>query len=105
MSVMSNWEAQLNEHSDGSLTFCLYHGSGRYAHKPAALAKTDVVVTTYGCLVADASLLGKVGLLATLASTAMRTQHWAAERRRCAHRETPGLEMCQDAQRDLPRCR
>ena len=60
VSVMSNWEAQLNEHSDGSLTFCLYHGSARSAHTPAALAKTDVVVTTYGCLVADAALLGKV---------------------------------------------
>lgn len=61
VSVLSNWEMQLEEHVDGSLTFCKYHGSHRSRHLPVVLAKLDIVLTTYGTLVADQGLLSKVG--------------------------------------------
>jgi SNF2-related domain len=60
VSVLSNWEAQLNEHTDGSLSMCKYYGGARAKHKPTALAKHDVVLTTYGVLVADERVLTKV---------------------------------------------
>jgi SWI/SNF-related matrix-associated actin-dependent regulator of chromatin subfamily A3 len=63
VSVLQNWEAQLAEHVDGSLTFCKYHGTGRSKHRPTDLAKVDVVFTTYGTLVADQGYLSKVCVL------------------------------------------
>lgn len=45
------------------MTLCMYHGSQRAKHSAKALAKHDIVLTSYGCLVADGSVLSKVQLL------------------------------------------
>ena len=60
MSVLSNWEAQLAEHSDGTLSLCVYHGAGRTRHNANALAKHDIVLTSYGILVQDETVLKRV---------------------------------------------
>ena len=59
MSVLSNWDTQVAEHTDGSLSLCLYHGQARHQHTGPALAKHDIVVTTYGCLLQDLAKLKK----------------------------------------------
>jgi hypothetical protein len=44
------------------MTLCMYHGSQRSKRSATALANHDIVLTSYGCLVADASVLSKVPL-------------------------------------------
>jgi SWI/SNF-related matrix-associated actin-dependent regulator of chromatin subfamily A3 len=60
VSVLSNWESQLAEHTDGTLSLCVHHGASRGQHKAADLAKHDIVLTTYGVLTSDQTLLKKV---------------------------------------------
>jgi len=52
LSVLSNWEQQIQEHTDGSLKVYRFHGPGRITD-PAFLAQQDVVVTTFGTLAAE----------------------------------------------------
>ena len=55
LSVLSNWEQQIAEHTDGSLTVVRYHGPDRYL-LPASFKKADVVITTYGTLASEGTL-------------------------------------------------
>jgi SNF2-related domain len=63
VSVLSNWESQLQEHTNNELSLCVYYGTDRAPHR-AALATHDMVLTTYGIMVADKAVLTKVCLLA-----------------------------------------
>ena len=58
LSVLSNWEQQIRDHTNGSLTVCRYHGPDRYLTKD--LGAFDVVVTTYGTLVHEGGDLGRL---------------------------------------------
>lgn len=60
LSVMSNWETQIEEHSGGKLSCIRFHGPARYKLQPAELAAADVVVTTYGILASDKMTLKRV---------------------------------------------
>lgn len=63
VSVLSNWEQQIAEHTDGSLSVYRYHGTAK-TKKPNELTKHDVVITTYGTLTADkGAVLDKVNWL------------------------------------------
>ena len=57
LSVLSNWETQIREHTDGSLSVYKYHGTGRVGDA-AFLASQDVVITTYGTLAAEGTFGG-----------------------------------------------
>jgi SWI/SNF-related matrix-associated actin-dependent regulator of chromatin subfamily A3 len=47
LSVMSNWEQQIQEHCvPGIISFCVYYGTSR-SLSPQELQKYDVVITTY----------------------------------------------------------
>ena len=47
LSVMSNWEKQIEEHCvRGVLSSCVYYGATRFM-SPQELMKYDVVITTY----------------------------------------------------------
>ena len=47
LSVMSNWEKQIEEHCvRGVLSSCVYYGATR-SMSPQELMKYDVVITTY----------------------------------------------------------
>src|SRR6266568_3925723 len=47
LSVLSNWEKQLEDHcAPGALTSCVYYGNNR-GLSAAELQKYDVVITTY----------------------------------------------------------
>lgn len=59
VSVLSNWEAQLEEHTRG-LQACVYHGPARNHLSAPQLAKHDVVITTYGIVVSDVRKLKRV---------------------------------------------
>ena len=60
VSVLSNWEQQIAEHTDGSLSVCRYHGASK-TKVTDELARHDVVITTYGTLTADkGAVLNKV---------------------------------------------
>lgn len=59
VSVLSNWEVQIAEHCVG-LSSCVLHGPARSAVSAAALAKHDIVITTYGVVVSDARKLKRV---------------------------------------------
>ena len=64
LSVLSNWEMQLEDHTDGSLTWYRHHGSSRYSSDATHLEKYDVVITTYGTLASDIDgALGRVRFL------------------------------------------
>lgn len=60
LSVISNWETQIEEHSGGTLSCIRYHGAARFKHAPSELAAADVVVTTYGIMASDKMLLKRV---------------------------------------------
>ena len=60
LSVLSNWEQQVREHTDGSLKIYKYHGPGRVTDA-AFLAAQDVVVTTFGTLAAEGGTGGPLG--------------------------------------------
>ena len=60
VSVLSNWEQQIAEHTDGSLSVYRYHGASK-TKVTDELARHDVVITTYGTLTADkGAVLNKV---------------------------------------------
>eukprot|EP00892_Ulva_mutabilis_P006202 jgi/Ulvmu1/3954/UM018_0177.1 len=59
VSVLSNWEVQIAEHTAG-LASCVFHGPRRSGLSAADLAKQDVVITTYGIVVSDARKLKRV---------------------------------------------
>lgn len=64
MSVLSNWEKQIQDHvKDGKLSYCIYYGTGRKM-TPEQLKKYDVVITTYQTVVKehDDSLTARAGL-------------------------------------------
>jgi SWI/SNF-related matrix-associated actin-dependent regulator of chromatin subfamily A3 len=52
LSVLSNWEQQIAEHTDGSLAVVRYHGPDRHG-LPASFKEADVVITTYGTLASE----------------------------------------------------
>ena len=61
LSVMSNWEKQLEDHCQpGALTSCVYYGKTRNM-SPSELKKYDVVITTYQTVAQDheLALVGK----------------------------------------------
>ncbi len=63
LSVMSNWEKQIEDHvQPDALTSCVYYGRTRDM-SPAELKRYDVVITTYQTVVQDheLSLVGKAG--------------------------------------------
>ena len=63
LSVLSNWEKQLEDHTDGSLTSYRHHGSDR-SLDAAHLERHDVVITTYGTLASDIDgVLGRARFL------------------------------------------
>ncbi|KAJ8462146.1 hypothetical protein ONZ45_g18041 [Pleurotus djamor] len=54
LSVMSNWEKQLDDHvTPGTLKTCVYYGSGR-SMTSRELAQHDVVITTYQVVTGEA---------------------------------------------------
>ncbi|EFN54350.1 hypothetical protein CHLNCDRAFT_135608 [Chlorella variabilis] len=55
LSVMSNWQMQLEEHTQGKLSVCVYHGPDR-DRRVASLSSYDVVITTYNILAQELSL-------------------------------------------------
>jgi hypothetical protein len=59
-SVLYNWDSELRRFTP-DLTVVVHHGVGR-TRKAAALEDADVVVTSYGTLLRDATLLGKLDL-------------------------------------------
>lgn len=63
LSVMSNWEKQIEDHvQPGILQSCVYYGKTR-SMTPAELKKHDVVITTYQTVAQELelSLAGKGG--------------------------------------------
>ena len=69
LSVISNWETQIEEHSGGALSCIRYHGAARYKHAPSELAAADVVVTTYGIMASDKVLLKRVRVFSCSAAS------------------------------------
>ncbi|WIA16914.1 hypothetical protein OEZ85_013841 [Tetradesmus obliquus] len=61
LSVLSNWQMQLEEHTAGNLKVAVYHGPERNRSR-AWLAQQDVVITTYATLAGDVGLRGGGGL-------------------------------------------
>ncbi|WIA37137.1 hypothetical protein OEZ86_014100 [Tetradesmus obliquus] len=61
LSVLSNWQMQLEEHTAGNLQVAVYHGPERNRSR-AWLAQQDVVITTYATLAGDVGLRGGGGL-------------------------------------------
>lgn len=59
VSVLSNWKAQIEEHTQG-LGSCVYHGLGCAGMTAAQLAQHDIVITTYGIVVSDSRKLKRV---------------------------------------------
>lgn len=49
MSTVANWENQIREHLDESVTWYTHHGPNRHRN-PFQLCKFDIVITTYGTL-------------------------------------------------------
>ncbi|KAF6264805.1 SNF2 family N-terminal domain-containing protein [Scenedesmus sp. NREL 46B-D3] len=62
LSVLSNWQTQIEEHTAGNLQVAVYHGPERNRSR-AWLAQQDVVITTYATLAGDVGLRGGGGLL------------------------------------------
>ncbi|KAI7841955.1 hypothetical protein COHA_004482 [Chlorella ohadii] len=54
LSVVSNWQMQIEEHTAGNLSVCVYHGPDR-DKRVSVLSQYDVVLTTYNTLAAEAS--------------------------------------------------
>uniref|UniRef100_A0A383WDF9 Uncharacterized protein n=1 Tax=Tetradesmus obliquus TaxID=3088 RepID=A0A383WDF9_TETOB len=61
LSVLSNWQMQLEEHTAGNLKVAVNHGPERNRSR-AWLAQQDVVITTYATLAGDVGLRGGGGL-------------------------------------------
>lgn len=55
LSVLSNWEKQIQDHcAPGALTVCVYYGPNR-SMSPQELAGYDVVLTTYQTVASEHS--------------------------------------------------
>lgn len=61
LSVLSNWQTQLEEHTAGNLAVAVYHGPERNRSR-AFLSQQDVVITTYATLAGDVGMRGGSGL-------------------------------------------
>ena len=71
LSAVKNWEDQVHEHTKkGSFKICVYHGSNR-TQNAWELAKSDIVITTYGTVASEIS-----GRSAKGSSSPMRQIKW-----------------------------
>lgn len=65
MSTVANWESQIREHLDESMTWYTHHGTNRHRN-PFMLCKYDIVITTYGTLQSEARRGGDDAVLRKL---------------------------------------
>eukprot|EP00798_Chlamydomonas_sp_ICE-L_P010643 gene10643-12322_t len=61
LSVLSQWEQQLEEHTQGNMKVYIYHGPSRKQDR-SFLAQHDIVVTTYATMSGDAPGKGVKGV-------------------------------------------